>query len=143
MDDHGLGEIRWPALSFGAPNSSMMRYNSAATLTTLSPSSLRSLAALTEHFVIDSTGTRFNLSEPEFIEPLSGIQKLISSLFGSKHGVRWRCLRSGSVDVTEVKRLVEDDWKTNESVWQALDLDHLRARLAAADSFEEVIAVFD
>lgn len=142
MDDHGLSEIRWPALSFGAPNCSMMRYDSATTLSLLSVASLRSIAALTEHFVVDSTGTRFDLSDPEFSESISAIRRLTSLLLGSKHNVRWRCSRGSAVEVPELKRLIEKDWRTYETVWQALDLDKLRQRLSKSDTVADVIAVF-
>ena len=116
MEDHGLGNIRWPALSFGAPNCSMMMYDSPEILTFLSPSSLRSIAALTEHFLIDSTGRRFDLAQPEFAEPLSGFQCLVASLFHSKHRVRWQCSPGGVAAVAEDKRLVEEDWRTCETM---------------------------
>jgi hypothetical protein len=119
----------------------MMRYDSAKVLCYLSPAALRSVSKLTEHFVIDSTGTRFDLSVPEFLEPLSGPRRLIGLLTGAEYGVRWVCARGEHVEADDLKRLVEEDWRKYEGVWQALDLIELRRRLSEANSIADVIAL--
>ena len=142
MEDHGLDDIKWPALSFGSPNSSMTRYDSAAALGSLSPTALRSVAELRQHFVVDSTVIRFDLSNPEFSESVSKLQTAISSILGSRHCVRWKCARQGSIGTDELKRLIEEDWRAYATMWQALDLDDLKRRLSAAKTIPDVIAVF-
>jgi len=98
---------------------------------------------LNEHFIIDSTGARFDLSKPEFVESLLLVQRVMSWLRRSEHPVRWKCTYRDKVDVADLKRMIEEDWKLYVSMWQATDLDELEKRLAAAGSLAEVIAVFD
>jgi hypothetical protein len=142
MAVHTLDEVNWPALSFGEPHYSLMRHNSPSALNCLSRATQRVMSGLTQHFIIDSTGMRIDLSNPEFTDGVSGLPGIVYSLLGRKRPVRWQCTERGVVDVAELKNLIQNDWRNYETMWEGLDLDDLRQRLSAATTVSAVIEVF-
>ncbi|GHA22281.1 hypothetical protein GCM10008090_35120 [Arenicella chitinivorans] len=95
-----------------------------------------------EYFVVDSIGVRYNLYDPKF-EPKLGIWPVILGLISLKqYAISWKIEEQGSVELSDLKNLIKKDFERNFSVWQALDLDYLKARIDEATTVSELIEAF-
>lgn len=135
----GLNEIKWPALSFGSPNCSMIKHDSSDRFSHLSVKTVRMLAALESHFIIDSTGAIYKLSIPVFSEQASILSKCKSVLFGSRLPVRWTCLKTGYIEVEEMKRMIGVELSKYTELVEGGDIDELKAKVYRARTPAEII----
>jgi hypothetical protein len=143
MSEATLHDVRWPAFWFGALNSPLYVHRSADELSELSPSSVRYMSEMSDSFLVDSSGARYDLSPPAFVTPPpAGVRGFIFRMRNRWSPVRWSCATSGIVPLSDLKTLIKEDWKKHELYWQAFDLAVLDEQLEKAETYEEVFAVF-
>ncbi|SHK46632.1 hypothetical protein SAMN02745181_3854 [Rubritalea squalenifaciens DSM 18772] len=142
MSESGLEKIEWPVLRFGSPNCTVMKYESGDALANASSKTLDVWKQMAEYFVIDSKGNRYNLNNPEFVDPPKGFGKLMSGLSGSARPVRWESEDAGALSADQIRSLIMANFDEYETVWQAYELDELKQRVASAKDVAEIMEVF-
>lgn len=142
MADTSFESICWPAFEFGSPDCSMTVCVNSDSFDSLSPASVRRICKMTEFYLIDSNGVRFDLTSPCFVREPTIFQLIFAMIIPSRWPVDWACVRRGRVDPEALKLLIAEDWEQYSDMWQATDLDSLETSLEAAEDYSEVFAVF-
>jgi len=142
MRDTGLENVVWPAFRFGTPNCTVLRYDDPAGLTKASTRTLEVLRRMQEYFLVDSSGRRYDLENPEFVDLPSAPFRVLSYLAGTTRPIRYQLKDCRLIAVEDVKQLVFQNFADYEDYWQEYELDELRRRLKEARTMGEVMAVF-
>ncbi|MBX3180317.1 MAG: hypothetical protein KF886_23450 [Candidatus Hydrogenedentes bacterium] len=135
MTEMDFDDIHWPALRFGAPDCSVLKYDSSEVFIYASTKKLARWKNMEYYFLVDSKGTRYCLESPEYASPPS----LLAKLMGRKSRVRWRVGIIDTITVAELRRLVLADIEKYQSLWLARDIETIEKSLDRAQTIEDIM----
>lgn len=130
-----------PVLRFGSPDCVLAVFSEEADLYSCTQNSFKYLNAMKQFYVVDSSGNRFDLSNPKFKDKLSIWDKITGVFSIRMYPITWIVKENGKVTLNELKDLIRNDFLENISVWQAIDYETIKKNVEKADTVMEVFEV--
>lgn len=139
-----MNDIKWPVLRFGSPNCSALKYSDPKQFVLATYSGIKQFRGMTEYYVIDSSGRRFDFDDLHPIKKIGRLKAILYHIFNPVIKIDFgKIIIRGDVSLNELKARMKNDFDEHDDVWSDYgEINGLKIRVDACSSHREVIEMF-